>query len=704
MKTVIRSLTATLRSSLHVSGSTRRRRMASAFRSSALIDVLEARLLLAADLGDAPDTSSATGVENYQTLTANNGPRHTIDQTQTTLFLGAGVDGDNGAQQSSGAQADDLFAAGGRDDEDGVLNPLDLQAAAGTNAVVTIQATNTTDRAATLYGWIDLNRNGLFENATERTQVAVPAGTDDQRFTLTFPLATAGSIGKTYARFRISTDVASANSLGLASDGEVEDYRFTINNRVAFPLSTVSTLTLGGEISQPASNWPLTFLGFDVAPIGDLDQNGTQDYVVTDPMDGGVMQQSGPKGAAYVVFQNANGTVLKSVRIASNHNGGPALNSDDVFGASVTSLGDIDGDGITDIAIGAPGDGTGGTERGAVYIVRLKSDGTAKSNTKIANSLNGGPTLQNGDGFGMSIASPGDMDGDGVVDLVVAASDADVGGEDRGVVYTMFLKADGTVRNFAKIENTTAWNSTIEEEENFGSRITSIGDVNGDGVGDLAALSASYVNFDGVVESIPKQIDILLMNADGTMKQFVGIGDGLNGGPNLVDNDAIWDLTSAGDVDADGVEDLALIIGDATGEGSSRLQVIALTPQGRAKSVQQLSMSDSAYLSSLTNLGDTNNDGKTELAWGMPLNGGFNAPRGILEILTLENATIRSARPAVPSFDRTITRTRNPRPQISWSDVATESNYEVWIRNEDTGVVLVSSAIVAVNSYTPTMD
>lgn len=704
MKTVIRSLTATLRSSLHVSGSARRRRMASAFRSSALIDVLEARLLLAADLGDAPDTSSATGIENYQTLTANNGPRHTIDQTQTTLFLGAGVDGDTGAQQSSGAQADDLFAAGGRDDEDGVLNPLDLQAAAGTNPVVTIQATNTTDRAATLYGWIDLNRNGLFDNATERTQVAVPAGTDDQRFTLTLPLATAGSIGKTYARFRISTDVASANSLGLASDGEVEDYRFTINNRVAFPLSTVSTVTLGAEISQPASNWPLTFLGFDVAPIGDLDQNGTQDYVVTDPMDGGVMQQSGPKGAAYVVFQNANGTVLKSVRIASNHNGGPALNSEDVFGASVTSLGDIDGDGITDLAIGAPGDGTGGAERGAVYIVRLKSDGTAKSTTKIANSLNGGPTLQNGDGFGMSIASPGDLDGDGVVDLVVAASDADVGGEDRGVVYTMFLKADGTVRNFAKIENTTAWNSTIEEEENFGSRITSIGDVNGDGVGDLAALSASYVNFDGVVESIPKQVDILLMNADGTMKQFVGIGDGLNGGPNLVDNDAIWDLTSVGDVDADGIEDLAVIIGDATGEGSSRLQVITLTPQGRAKSVQQLSMSDSAYLSSLTNLGDTNNDGKMELAWGMPLNGGFNAPRGIFKINTLENAAIRTASPAVPSLDRTITRTRNPRPQISWSDVAEESNYEVWIRNEDTGVVLVSSAIVAANSYTPAMD
>jgi hypothetical protein len=48
-------------------------------------------------------------------------------------------------------------------------------------------------------------------------------------------------------------------------------------------------------------------------------------------MDGGVMQQSNPTGAAYVVLKNAHGTVLKSVSIANNHNGGPALNSDDVL-------------------------------------------------------------------------------------------------------------------------------------------------------------------------------------------------------------------------------------------------------------------------------------------------------------------------------------------------------------------------------------
>ncbi|MFO1002844.1 MAG: FG-GAP-like repeat-containing protein [Planctomycetaceae bacterium] len=625
MNAVIRGLADSLRSTLRTSRSVRRRQLASAFPSFAAVDVLEARLLLAADLGDAPDTSAATGPGNYQTIAVNNGPRHTIDQTQNTLFLGAGVDGDIAAQQNTGASGDDLFTAGGRNDEDGILSTSELYATVGTNPVVTLEATNTTGRTATLFGWIDLNRNGVFENATERAQVTVPSGTDHQRVSLTFPLATVGSIGSTYARFRLSTDAASANSTGLASDGEVEDYRFTIRNRIAFPLATRSTITLGQQINQPSENWPLTFLGFDVAPIGDLDQNGVQDFVVTDPLEGGVMQQSNPKGAVYVVFQNPDGTVKQSVKIADGYNGGPSLGFDDMFGLSIAPLGDIDGDGVTDLAIGSPGDSTRGTERGAVYIVRLKPDGTAKNFTKIADSLNGGPVLHDQDGFGMSVASPGDIDGDGIVDLVVAATDADVGGVDRGEIFTMFLKADGTVRSFATIENTSQWNPSIEEEETFGARITPIGDINGDGVQDLAALSASNVTLGEQIESIPKQIDILLMNSDGTLKKFVEIGDELNGGPDFATSDALWDLTSVGDVDADGVEDLAVVVGDFNGEGQSRLMVLTLTPDGRAKSSQQTTSRMRRSSSSPTNLGDTNNDGRIELAWGLPPRWGLRA-------------------------------------------------------------------------------
>ena len=56
----------------------------------------------------------------------------------------------------------------------------------------------------------------------------------------------------------------------------------------------------------------------------------------------------------------------------------------DPFGVSVSSLGDLDGDGVTDLAVGAIGDDTGGTDRGALHVLLLNADGTVKSAQKIA--------------------------------------------------------------------------------------------------------------------------------------------------------------------------------------------------------------------------------------------------------------------------------------------------------------------------------
>ena len=81
------------------SGSRRKRRSGTtSFPSVSSIDVLEDRLLLTSDFGDAPDTTAGTGVANYQTLAAHGGPSHVIDATQNTLYLGGGVDG-RGARQ-----------------------------------------------------------------------------------------------------------------------------------------------------------------------------------------------------------------------------------------------------------------------------------------------------------------------------------------------------------------------------------------------------------------------------------------------------------------------------------------------------------------------------------------------------------------------------------------------------------------------------
>ena len=193
---------------------------------------LEERLVMAADFGDAPDTGAGTGTGNYQTLSANDGPQHDTFTTRTTLFLGNRVDRETNASPNSRANGDDIVATL-PDDEDGVIEPAqDLLLTADTVPVVRLRAKNTTGSAATLYGWIDFNRDGVFDNATERTSVVVPIGSNSATFTLTFPTIPLDTdAGQTYARFRLSTDLAAADATGAALNGEVEDYAATITHQ-----------------------------------------------------------------------------------------------------------------------------------------------------------------------------------------------------------------------------------------------------------------------------------------------------------------------------------------------------------------------------------------------------------------------------------------------------------------------------------------
>ena len=165
------------------------------------------------------------------------------------------------------------------------------------------------------------------------------------------------SVSAHYSRFPLSTDVAAANALGTAQDGEVKDYSFTIQNRVSLPPVFRRTVEIGEGLERGTENSSASLLGVDVAAIGDLNNDGVGDFAVTDIFDGVAVAENGLRGAVHIVFQNADGSVNSTTRIASGFSGGPTLEINDQFCASVTSLGDIDRDGIVDIAVGASGTG-----------------------------------------------------------------------------------------------------------------------------------------------------------------------------------------------------------------------------------------------------------------------------------------------------------------------------------------------------------
>ena len=231
------------------------------------------------------------------------------------------------------------------------------------------------------------------------------------------------------------------------------------------------------------------YFGTSVASIGDLNGDGVDDIVV-----GANRDDAGGdnKGAIHIMFMNTNSSVKSStVEINGATTNGPSLNNNDFFGTSVTSIGDLNRDGIPDIAVGAGGDDAGGDDRGAIHIMFMNTNGSVKSTVEINNVTTNGPSLNNNDNFGASVTSIGDLNRDGIPDIAVGAYADDAGGDNKGAIHIMFMNTDGSVKstveiNNVEINNVTTNGLSLSNDDFFGRSVASLGDLNRDGIPDIA--------------------------------------------------------------------------------------------------------------------------------------------------------------------------------------------------------------------------
>jgi hypothetical protein len=223
------------------------------------------------------------------------------------------------------------------------------------------------------------------------------------------------------------------------------------------------------DVSLYGGSFPSDFCGHSVSTAGDVNGDGYDDVIV-----GSIYNDDAGTnaGSAYLYFGG------------STMNGGSDLYftgeaASDEFGSSVSSAGDINGDGISDVIIGAPRNDAGGTNAGRTYIYfgGLSLNG-------IADVTMTGET--DGDELGYSVSTAGDVNNDGFSDVIIGAPKKDVVSNDEGRVYIHF--GGSSMDNIAEV--TITGNSP----EYLGHSVSSAGDVNADGLADVivGAFANSY--------------------------------------------------------------------------------------------------------------------------------------------------------------------------------------------------------------------
>ena len=219
------------------------------------------------------------------------------------------------------------------------------------------------------------------------------------------------------------------------------------------------------------------------------------------------------------------------------------LDAGDRFARDHDQAGDINGDGVIDLVIGARSDDDGATDAGAVYILFMNNDGTVQSNQKISATQGGfTDTLLANNFFGYGVAGIGDYDGDNIPDIAVSAP-----ASTNIALYIIHLNSNGTVKSFVKNSNIMA------------QGLSAVGDLNNDGRIDLVACDPRS-NQGGILRGA---IQILFFDASSNVvpANSVHISSTQGGfGTGLADNDQFGgrEVAMLGDIDNDGTLEMAV--------------------------------------------------------------------------------------------------------------------------------------------------
>ncbi len=250
------------------------------------------------------------------------------------------------------------------------------------------------------------------------------------------------------------------------------------------------------------------YSGFAASAAGDINHDGIDDLLI------GALSSDAAganAGAAYVVYGKntaVSGAFAADVQL-SGLNGAngfrmTGVNADDAAGVSVAAAGDINGDGIDDIAIGAHASDNGGDYAGSTYVVfgRNTAVAGAFAASFSLSSLNGANGFRldglERDYSGRTVSAAGDVNGDGIDDLLIGAYRSDATALYAGGAYLVFGRTTGfaAVISLGSLDGTTGVQINGEfAGDNFGIDV-SAGDVNGDGLSDLI-IGAGYADPNG---------------------------------------------------------------------------------------------------------------------------------------------------------------------------------------------------------------